>query len=292
MIKNITALLSIVILFSGVLYSCKKGTINGDNKDLIQGSYLTLKKKINTNLDFSQSTATVSITVGSYGKPVKSINIYLATGGALDTKTWKLVKTVPFSGDSVTLVVTTAEIAAALAPATITPGNQYVLQNEAVTADGSKFSAGNTPTNFTSFPAYNMALSWNATAVCPFNATASAGAYAVTYDGDWVDYHTGDPITVVAGPGANQINFPMYPSLIIGGGVQQVNTVVDVDPVSGAATIKSQKTGYYGSATPANLVTMSGSGFVFSCTGVVDLTVTANVGGTDYAGLHFTMKKQ
>jgi len=292
MIKHITTLLSIVILFSGILYSCRKDNINGDKNDLVLGSYLTLKKTINTNLDFSKPTATVSITVGSYGKPVKSINIYLATGDALDIKTWKLIKTVPFGGDSATLVVTTAEIAAALAPATIEPGNQYVLQNEAVTSDGKKFSADNTPTNYTSFPTYNMALSWNATAVCPFNQTASAGAYAVTYDGDWVDYHTGDPITVSAGPGPNQINFPMYPSIVIGGGVQQVNTVVDVDPVSGAATIKSQKTGYYGSATPGNLVTMSGTGFVFSCTGVVDLVVTANVGGTDYAGLHFTMKKQ
>lgn len=291
MLKKIIAFLSIAVLLTAGLYSCKKQVISGDHKDLIEGSYLTLSKTINTNLDFSNPAATVSIAVGSYGLKVRSVNIYAATGGATDTTTWKLIKNVPFT-DSATLVVTTAELAAALAPDSISPGTQYVLQNQIVTSDGRRFSAANTPTNYTSFPAYNMAFSWNATAVCAFNQSASAGAYKVTYDGDWVDYHTGDPITVLGGPGANEINFLMYPSTVIGGGTNQVNTVVDVDPATGAATVNSQKTGYYGSAVPANLVTVSGSGFVFSCTGVVSLHMTVNVGGTDYGGITFSMQHQ
>lgn len=285
--KNIIALLSIAILATG-MYSCKKGTINGDAKDLILGSYLTLKQKINTNLNFSSPTATVSIVTGQYGSPIASVNIYLATGDALDTKKWKLIKNVPFS-DSASLVVTTAEIAAALAPTAIAPGNQYVLQNEAVTKDGRKFSAGNTPTNYTSFPAYNFAFSWTATAVCPYSEASTVGTYKVSAD-TWVDYGIGDPIPVAAGPGANQINFQMYPGPGAGG-TSIVNTVVDVDPATGTATVKSQKTGYYGANTPGNLVTVSGTGFVFSCTGVINLKMTINVGGSDYAGYTFTLKK-
>ena len=286
--KNIIAFLSIAILLATGLHSCKKGVINGDSKDLILGSYLTLKQKINTNLNFSVPTATVSITTGVYGSPIATVNIYLATGDALDTKKWKLIKNVPFS-DSATLVVTTAEIAAALAPVTIQPGNQYVLQNEAVTKDGRKFSAANTPTNFTSFPAYNFAFSWTATAVCPFSSAASVGTYKVTAD-TWVDYAIGDPIPVTAGPGANQLSFTMYPGAGAGG-TNIVPTIVDVDPVTGAATVKLQTTGYYGAATPGNLTKVSGSGFVFSCTGVINLNMTINVGGSDYAGYVFTIKK-
>lgn len=276
-----------VLLVSG-LYSCKKDVINGDSKDLILGSYLTLQQKINTNLNFSVPTATVSIRTGMYGSPVASVNIYLATGDALDTKKWKLIKNVPFA-DSATLVVTTAEIATALAPATIQPGNQYVLQNEAVTKDGRKFSAANTPTNYTSFPAYNFAFSWTATAVCPYSEANTVGTYKITTD-TWVDYGIGEPIAVTAGPGANQINFQMYPGPGAGG-TAIVNTVVDVDPATGTATIKAQKTGYYGANTPGNLVTVSGTGFVFSCTGVITLKVTINVGGSDYAGYSFALKK-
>ena len=285
--KNIIAFLSMIVFFTAGLYSCKKDIINGDAKDLIEGSYLTLKQKINTNLDVSAPAATVSIRVGSYGKPVASINVYLATGAALDTKTWKLIKNVPFT-DSATLVVTTAEINAALAPAVAQPGNQYTIQNEVVLKDGSKYSAGNTPTNFTSFPAYNFALSWIATAVCPFVSSAAVGTYKVTTD-TWVDYSVGDLISVTAG-GTNQLSFVMYPGPAAGG-TNIVPTIVDVDPVTGAATVKLQTTGYYGSATPGNLVKVSGSGFVFSCTGVINLKMTINVGGSDYAGYTWTIAK-
>lgn len=272
--------------------SCRKNDISGDSKVLISGSYITLDSSINQNLDFSNASATVSIKVGTTkGSPVASVNIYVATGAAEDATKWKLIKNIPYS-DGVVLSVSTAELTAALAPNPIVPGTQYVLQDEVVTKDGRKFSVANTPDNYNSFPGYKMALTWNATAVCAFNQAASAGAYKVTYDGDWVDYHTGDPITVLAGPGPNQINALIYPSTVLGGGTQQKNTIIDVNPATGAATVAKQQTGYYGSATPGNLVTVSGSGFVFSCTGVVNITFTVNVGGTDYAGQRFRMQHQ
>lgn len=285
--KKITLIfLGIGIVLLGA-YSCKKSNINGDSKTLILGSYITLDSVINEKLDFSNQSATVSIKIGSKGSPVASVNIFVATGSnPLDTTAWVLIKNVPYS-EGVVLSVSTAELAAALAPAAIAPGTNYALQNQVVTKDGRTFSVSNTPSTYNSFPAYNMALSWNATAVCAFDQAASAGAYSVVTDA-WADYNPGDPITVLAGPGPNQINFLAYPSSAYGG-YQQVNMVVDVDPSSGAATIASQQTGFYGAGGPSAV--LSGSGFVFSCTGVIDLHIDIIYGGSDYGPQHFVIKK-
>lgn len=288
MLKNINAILSIAILLSGMLVSCKKDNINGDSKNLIEGSYLTLKKSINGNLDFSSPSATVSIAVGSSGLKPVSINIYAATGGATDSSKWKLIKNVPFTTDSTVLTVSTAELAKALAPATIKPGNQYVLQNEVVLTDGRKFSAYNTPSNFTSFPAYKFGLTWKATAVCAFSQSASVGTYKVVYDGDWVDYNTGDIITVSAGPDANSIQFMAYPSVVLGGGSNRQNWIVKVDPASGAATVVKQYVGNYGSTKAS----VDATGFVFSCTGFITLLVNVDYGGAIYGGNTFSLQKQ
>ena len=287
MIKNIFSFLSVIILLSGGLYSCKKDAINGDSANLILGSYLTLKKNINGNLDFSSQTATVSIAVGSYGSAVKTINIYAATAGATDTTTWKLIKTVPYA-DSVILSVSTAELSTALAPATIKPGNQYVLQNQVITADGRKFSAANTPTNYTSFPAYHFGFTWKATAVCPFNQAASIGSYTVVSDDNWQDFSAGDPITVIAGSDATTINFLAYPSLAAGGTNRQL-WIVKVNPTSGAATMATQYIGDYPGAPNAK---SAATGFVFSCTGVITLSVDVTYSGSLYAAQKLVLKHQ
>lgn len=267
-----------------------KKEINGDSKNLISGSYITLDSVINENLDFSNPNAAVAIMVGSKGSDVASVDIYLAKNSddTRDTTQWVKIKNVPYS-DGVTLSVTTAEIATALAPDAIAPGNQYVLQNVVITKDGRRFSVLNTPDTYNSFPAYNMAITWNATAVCPFDAASAAGTYKVTTD-TWVDYAIGSPISVTAGPGANQLSFIMYPGSQAGG-IQQVATVVDVDPASGQATIASQFTGYYGSATAGNKVTVRGTGYVFGCTGYATFNMVINVGGSDYSGYVFAMQK-
>jgi len=278
-----------VALFYVLLHSCKKGDISGDSKDLILGSYITLDSVINSNLDVSNAAATVSLKVAKVvGSPISSVNIYAATGSPEDTSTWVLIKNVPYTAGLV-LSVTTGELAKAYGSTPLQPGNQYTLQNEVVTTDGRKFSVANTPDTYNSFPAYNMALTFVVTAICPYVQSETVGAYKVTKD-TWVDYAVNSPITVTAGPGANEINFPMYPGLQAGGN-QQVNTVVDINPATGSATVKSQQTGYYGAATAGNLVTVSGSGFVFSCTGVITLTMTINVGGTPYSGYVFTISK-
>ncbi len=103
---------------------------------------------------------------------------------------------------------------------------------------------------------------------------------------DWADYEIGDVITVNAGPGANQINFQGYPSPAYGNNT--ANTIVDVDPATGAATISKQSTGDYGGPSAE----VEGSGFVFSCTGVINLNMTVYYGGTPYAGIKLILQKR
>jgi hypothetical protein len=286
--QHIIKFVSLSVLFMGILYSCKKGQISGDSANLIEGSYLTLTKNINGNLDFSNPAATVSIQVGSKGLPIQSVNIYAATGAALDKSTWKLIKNVAYT-EGMNLVVTTAELAKALAPNPIAPGSQYVLQNEVVLADGRKFSAFNTPSNFSSLPAYNFALTWKATAVCAFSQAGSVGKYKVVYDGDWVDYNTGDTLSVFAGPTANSIQFLAYPSTVIGGGTNRQPWIVNVDAATGAATMATQYIGDYPGAPNAKA---AATGFVFSCTGLITLKVDVTYAGSLYGGLSFILQKQ
>ncbi|MGC4036953.1 MAG: hypothetical protein QM764_13430 [Chitinophagaceae bacterium] len=286
--KKIILILSGVAFFIVGLNSCKKGTINGDSNTLILGSYITLAKVTNQNLNFSDPSATVSIDVQEKGSPVESINIYLATkANTFDPTGWKLIKNVPYS-DVTTLTVTTAEIAAALAPASIVPGNQYTLQNEVITKDGRKFSNANTPTNFQSLPGYKMALNWTATAVCKYDEAATVGSYKVTTD-SWEDYNVGDVISVKAGPKANQLSLLTYPSVIKGESPDVVPTVLDIDPITGAVTIANQATGHYGDGT---LTKIQGSGFIFSCTGGISLKIDVDYGGSLNPGKKFVLQKQ
>jgi hypothetical protein len=275
-----------------VFHACSKKNISGDSSNLILGSYITLDSTINGILDVGNSASTVSIMVGKYvGTPVASINIYVATkANTEDTAGWKFIKTVSYS-KGVVLSVSTAELAKALGsnPA---PGNKYTLQNQVVTTDGRKFSTYNTPDTYNSFPAYNMALTWYATAVCSFTGNM-AGDYYLTKD-VWNDYGASAsnpmliPHAVKDGPGTNQISIYVYPGAPAGG-VETGPMIVNVNPATGAATIVKSDIGNYGSASSETIVT--GTGFVFDCVGVIDLQITFNYGGTPYANQEMILQK-
>src|SRR6186713_1287837 len=180
-----------ILLMFALAISCRKDNINGDSKNLIGGSYITLGGTLNSNLDISKPASTVSIKIkGTVGEPVTSINVYAATGDPLDSTQWVLIKNVPYT-DGVELKVNTAELTTAFGATPLTAGNVYTLQNEVVTKTGRKFSAANTPTNYTSFAGYNMALSWSATSVCEFIQADAIGTYKVVTD-SWEDYGAGD----------------------------------------------------------------------------------------------------
>jgi hypothetical protein len=268
----------IIILLLGIglvwASSCRKpnSDISGDAGNLVLGAYVTLDSTINQNLDVSNASATVSIEIGkSVGSAVSSINIYLDTSAvSTDTTGWVLIKNVPYTA-GVVLSVATSDIAKALGAAPAA-GTSYTLQNQVVTTDGRTFSVYNTPSTYNSFPAYNMALTWSAVAVCAFTG-GMTGSYKVIED-DWQDWVPGNIVQVTDGPGTNQINLSqVWPNPAYGSVINPL--VANVDPATGAATVPKVDFGNYGYVATAE----SGSGYVFSCTGYITLTIDIYAAG-------------
>lgn len=287
-IISIVGISCLLLLF----HACAKKTISGDESNLLLGSYVTLDSTVNGILDVGNSNSTVSIILGkSVGAPVTTINIYAATlANKEDTTGWKFIKSVAYS-KGVVLTVSTAELAKALGTAPA-PGNKYTLQNQVVTSDGRKFSTSNTPDTYNSFPAYNMALTWYATAVCSFTGNM-AGDYYLVKD-VWNDYGASlsNPVMIPGavkdGPGANQISIYVYPGAPAGG-VETGPMIVNVNPTTGAATIVQSDIGNYGG--PSSETTVTGKGFVFDCVGVIDLQINFNYGGSVYANQEMILQK-
>jgi hypothetical protein len=271
--KYSIALLALVLLIG---YSCKKKDLITNFDSLTQGSYLTLTKINNTNIDYSAlSTSTVSIQVGSKGAAVDKVNVYVTPEPTLDKTKWKLVKAIPFT-EGVNLDVKATEIATALGipPNQLEPGSQYTLYNEVVTKDGRTFSSINTDADFEGQAGYNMAFHWTATVICPFTSSTVAGTYTVITD-EWADWGAGDQVQVTAGPGANQVNLSqVWPNPAAGGTVTNP-LLINVTPATGAVTVPAGVTiAHYTGFGGYDLATASGSfGFIFSCTNTINVTI-------------------
>ncbi|MEP6711596.1 MAG: hypothetical protein ABJA37_04225 [Ferruginibacter sp.] len=235
-----------------------------------KGAYLTLVKTNNILLNAVDQASSVGMVVNSVGSPVASVNIYVSSINTLDQTKWKLIKNVPFSG-ATTLSVTNAQIATALGltPGNLDPGSVFFLYNEVVTKDGRKFSTANTSSaDLESQLAFNVASTWTATVICPFDAGGIAGSYSVVQD-DWDGYSVGDMVQVTAGPGANQVNLSqVYPN----GGAVVSPLLLDVEPATGAVSIATGVT--FGDYGAYKAITGAGSsGFVFSCTNQISIKI-------------------
>jgi hypothetical protein len=290
--------LSYILFFVMVLaigYSCKKDEIISDPASLAIGSYVTLVKSNNNIIDYSNLSASkVSIVVKEYGTPVDKIKLHVTKGTTTTDKSkWKLIKEVPYSGETL-LEVSATEIAKALGiPVTgLEPGATYTIYNQLITKDNRTFDISNTFAEFAGLTAYNMALTWTAVIVCPFVSTGFAGNFQVTEDG-WGDYSPGDVVTVTNGPGANQITLTLYPNPAAGG-ANGKPWVVAINPATGAATVASQPYGDYpafGGYTNLKIKTAGTSNYVFSCVGTISLRLNHTGDGGNFGDYNLKLKK-
>jgi hypothetical protein len=258
------------LTFLLLVLSCSKSKDFYD--ELGQGAYLTLVRQTNGLLNAVDVSSTVGQVVLSYGEPVESINLYVSATATVDKTKWKLIKNIPFSGET-TIAATNAQIATALGltPGALAPGSVFHLYNEAVLKDGRKFSSANTSDiDLENQGPFNVAFHFTATVVCPYNPATIAGTYTVVKD-DWQDWGVGDLVEVTAGAGANQINISqVWPNPAFANVVTPLT--ITVDPVSGTATIPDNVT--FGDYGAYRAVTSTGNtGFVFSCTGQISIRV-------------------
>jgi hypothetical protein len=293
---RIIKFLSLVVALSTVFISCTKENsdkLSGDVTELGRGSYVTLAKANNLNIDYSNlANASVSIDIEGKGDPVDSVITYVSTNNTTTRSTWRRIRGFKVNDNKATLTITASQIATALGilPTALNPGSQYVLFNEVRATDGRIFSITNTNSEFESNVNYQQALRWTATIVCPFTA-ASAGTYLITVD-PW-DGATGELVSVTVPTATTAVVTYLYPYADAGGTPTQKPMTITVNPATGAATVASQVYGNYGAGF--DNFAGSGSGFVFSCTGVITLNINhraASGAGTNYGTFPIRLVKQ
>lgn len=275
---------ALLLALAFTMNSCQKGDIAQDVNSLGIGSYVKLTAAGNLNVDATNLSGKVSIEVSQYGSEQEKIIMYVSKGNtSLNRSTWKKLKEVPIANGSYKLEVTGQEIATALA-LTPAPGDQYTIYNQIITKDGRTFDIVNTFADFAGLPAYNMALTWKATVVCPFVASAAAGTYVITAD-NW-DGASGETSDVTATASSATLTYA-FPYAAPPGFNPLVLTV---NSATGGVTVAKQTYGSYG--TGFENFTAAGSGFFFSCTGRITLSLThLSSGGTNYGTYPLRLSK-
>jgi hypothetical protein len=282
--------LLIYALFTTVLFSCKKAYFTNDFDNFEIGSYLRLDKTEKTTIDYNKvAQESVAITVTPLGSELDKVNVYAVLGGEnLDESKWKLVKTFPATGSAMTLTITATELATAFGttPAGLNPGNTYTLYNQNITKDGRTFDVSNSDDDLEGQPGYQSAFRWQAIVFCAYDPTSTNNIdYEVVTD-EWGDFGAGDIVTVKNGPGANQITLVgVYPTTI-----NHKDIVVNVAPANGAATVVKQVYGMY--TTDPRTIQAEGTGFIFSCAGLINLNLRHTAtDGSNFGNARLILKK-
>ncbi len=265
-----------------LLFSCEKPEDFYD--ELVQGSYLTLVRQNNALLNALDPASVVGQVVSFYGEPVESVNLYASATATVDKTKWKLLKNIPFSGET-TITTTNTAIATALGltPGALAPGSVFHLYNEAVLKDGRMFGSYNTSdVDLENQAPFNVAFHWTATVVCPYDPSTIAGTYEVLRD-DWQDWGVGDQVEVITGAGANKVDLSLvWPNPAFGDVVSPLT--LNVDPATGVVTIPVGVTfGNYGGFLA--ITDAGSSGFIFSCTGQINVRVSIRGQGLNQLNL-------
>lgn len=282
--KKYKSVILFFLLAIGVI-ACKKSDSNFVPPETLQiGAYIRLDSVINTKLS---PTAPASINVSGVGEPLTKIVTYVSTDGSTNKSKWKKIIETPVADNKATITFTNSQLATALgvAPSAIAPGSSYTIYNELYTTSGKIYSMINTNADFEASAAYKMALRFSISVVCAFDPVGFPGNFQVLED-KWDDFSVGDIVQVTAAT-ANSITMVVYPSPLYGSNRKPI--VVDVDPATGAATVKAQVYGDYGGEN-ITTKTAGSSNFVFSCVGTITLTLN-HTGNSNYGNYRLRLKK-
>ncbi|MEP6724699.1 MAG: hypothetical protein ABJC98_02735 [Bacteroidota bacterium] len=296
--KKFSIIILAVCTAFAVMNSCKKtgGNINPltDVANLSVGSYLVIDSTINPNLNSLSNTSTVGVIVHQYplGETVDHIILYATLGTSADTTQWKMVKSLPYTaGSKLPLTATTAELSTAFGvpSSSFTPGALFTFFPRAVTKSGKTFDINNAGDNggggLITGPAYYSGFSFTVYVVCPFTG-GMAGTYTVVKD-DWQDWTTDDEVEVTDGPGPNQINISqIWPNPVYGSIIKPL--IINVNPTTGEASVTKVDFGDYGYIASAT----SASGYVFSCTKFITLSIEIAADGSDQGAYKLILKKK
>ena len=186
--------------------------------------------------------------------------------------------------------MTAQERAAALGvtPAGLSPGNQYIFYNQNVTKDGRIFDVSNSEDDLEGQPGYQAAFRWQAIVFCAYDPASTNNVVYEVVNDDWHDFAPGESITVKNGPSANQITLEgVYAT-----NINHKDILVDIAPANGAAIVARQV--YVAYKGDPNVYQAEGTGFIFSCAGLINLNLRhTTTSGLAAAGLfNLSLKKK
>lgn len=185
------------------------------------------------------------------------------------------------------LSVSAADLATALGITVpdLGPGDQFDFFVKITDNDGVVFD-GEDELQFLgdiSNPGLAQALTYTTFISCPFVTADAVGTYTITND-VW-GYEAGGSdgqFEMIAGPEDNQlIMVNPFEHVNPATGEQDYNVVINVDPNTGIATIDRQEAWHcdnFGCPYGQGFIETRATGFLFSCTGTLNITARASVG--------------
>jgi len=302
--KNILKVGLLLLVFSVVMSSCTDED-KFNNPVFFELERGGLVRFTNVFTDYllagdTPESATFSEEIFDPNGNLKALEISLVT--ATDTILVETVTSFPFQ-----FSMSGADLAT-LTGAAVSFGQSFEFYNVAVRNDDTRFTpdplesdfeanefSGNTQGNLISQDGYADALNFTLIIACPtVDFDAILGTYDVVVDafGTFVDGAT--TFEIVAGPGENQILVPnIFNHTNPVTGLKDYDVVMEVDPVNGAVTVASQEAWHCDNfGCGFGVGSIVGGGRVFSCVGLLQLTLNHNVAAGGFGAFALVMQKQ
>jgi hypothetical protein len=271
--KNIKLIITTILIVSG-LTSCRD-----ESKNLIpelkhgvtfvatlkSSPFLDLAKADGAKLEFETNTTNPELI----SKVDVMAELVPASGARITKPLVTLGSTIGSSSIPFTQIFT----ALGITPSQLKPGDVIRAKFVATTPDGRTFSEENTVGTLPTTGSSGFTRALNVTVACVFDAAQFAtGKWIVDVD-DWGDIDKGKEISVVPGPGVNELTIDFYGgpaenyAFVPGSHKPSVITISNLN--TGGVTVPKQAYGIY-DGDPATY-SIEGTGNVSGCAGTIEL---------------------
>lgn len=288
----ILSLLSILL----IIFSCRDEDTLVLNPDKIPHGIMVCLDEI-TSPVLNVADMENSAFEANFFAPSDNVNTYVIMAQRISTSVseWVEVKRITDFPKNCSVSISAAEIADALDidMNDFLPGDEIDFDAYAIGDNGDTAYWENLDQDLGTNPGQKQGFRYVAYVSCPFNAAESAGTYKLIEEEAELMYDSDSTIVVVAGPGENQITimnvfhhpYPDNPG-------STYNVIVDVNPLTGIAMVGNQdawNSDNWGWGWGVG--TIEGAGFVFSCTGLIILSLEQYCGGNDFGAYQYMIMK-
>lgn len=234
----------------------------------------------------------------NFSAPSDNVDAYviMAQRISMSVSAWAEVKRVTDFPKTCSISISATEIANALGIDLddFLPGDEIDFNAYAIGDNGDTAYWENLDQDLGTNPGQKQGFRYVTYVSCPFVAAEITGTYKLIEDEAGIMNDYDSTITVNAGPGENQITIvDMFHHPDPDNPGSTYNVIVDVDPETGIATVERQNAWNsdnwgWGWGVGSN----EGGGFVFSCAGLILLTLEQYCGGNDLGAYKYTIIKQ